>query len=158
VTPNPRTRRNLTRAAVRIVQLPHGLDNIEQDCDRPAGLAFENQRASVGPLFAPIKSVRKWFIGFLFLFTAMGQSANPISSAMEAVWSARQEGRFTDAAQHRENARRLLEQMPGDAPEFPAWVKAVADLYSSAGRTADARAVVLRGTELAAASPLNRDM
>lgn len=62
---------------------------------------------------------------------------------MRAVQAARERGLFSEAALHREAARKLLEETPASATVFPEWVRSLASLYSDAGRTAEARAVVL---------------
>ncbi len=67
---------------------------------------------------------------------------DPLLSSVTAIFKAREQGRFTDAATLRENARTLLERLPVDAPQFGGFVQSVAQLYSGGGRTAQARGVL----------------
>ena len=67
---------------------------------------------------------------------------DPLQAKLAAIYQARTEGRFSDAAVLREEARRALEGLPADAPQFAAWVRSVAQLYASGARTVQARAVL----------------
>ncbi|HXA52938.1 MAG TPA: hypothetical protein VNV86_21625 [Candidatus Acidoferrum sp.] len=73
---------------------------------------------------------------------------DPIAGAVQAVHDARSRGQFAEAAKRREAARKLLEQMPAAADSYVDWVGSVAALYLSAGRTAEARAVISRAFDL----------
>jgi tetratricopeptide (TPR) repeat protein len=93
-------------------------------------------------------------VGCVFASLAMAQT-DPIADAVRAVREARNRGHFAEAAAAREAARKLLEQMPATADNYGRWVGSVAALYSSAGRTAEARAVVSRAFDL---DPRDREL
>src|SRR5258706_15194320 len=81
--------------------------------------------------------------GCVFAGLAMAQT-DPIGDAVKAVHDARSRGNFVEAAARRESARKVLEKMPGSADRYLDWVGSVAALYSSAGRMAEAEAVISR--------------
>jgi len=74
---------------------------------------------------------------------AQVRQPHPFEMEMRAVQAAREQGLFSEAARHREMARRLLEESPADHTLFPDWVRSLTSLYAEAGRTEEARAVVL---------------
>src|SRR3954447_24503731 len=80
----------------------------------------------------------------LFILTALAQppQQDPIDTAMQAFRQAHNEGRFNDAATHREHAARLLDTMPVGAQHFAGWVRPVMLSYREAGMTARARSIV----------------
>lgn len=100
--------------------------------------------------------MHRWLTAGFFVGAALAQSGGPIQAEVDAVRSARQAGRFAEASAHREGARDLLERLPADASPFPGWVRSVADLYSAAGRTLEARAIVMRAVERTAAGEAAR--
>ncbi len=67
---------------------------------------------------------------------------DPINAALQAVWQARNEGRFEDAAAARDQARSLLQRSPVDAPQYQGWVQQVAQAYQSSGVNLQARAIL----------------
>jgi tetratricopeptide (TPR) repeat protein len=67
---------------------------------------------------------------------------DPLDAAIQAVWQARNTGRFDDAAAAREQARALLQRAPVDSPRFAGWVQQVAQAYQNSNRSAQARAVL----------------
>ncbi len=77
---------------------------------------------------------------------------DPINAALQAIWQARNEGRFEDAAAARDQARSLLQHVPVDAPQYQGWVQQVAQAYQSSGMNLQARAVLLDA--LARSAPL----
>lgn len=83
---------------------------------------------------------------------------DPLAAAQQAVWKARTEGRFEDAAASREEARGLLDRLPVNAPQYPGWVQGVAQIYQSSGRNVQARAIVQqaldRTTSLGESNPV----
>lgn len=81
-------------------------------------------------------------------FGQMRQS-DPLQPKLQAIYKARDEGRFSDAAALRDEAQRMLASLPPDAPQFGGWVQSVAQLYQSSGRTAQARAVLLNALDRA---------
>lgn len=92
--------------------------------------------------------------GCVFIGLAIAQT-DPIADAVQAAHDARNRGDFAAAAARREAARRLLEQMPASDDSYREWVGSVASLYVSAGRTAEARAVILRAFNL---NPRHREL
>jgi hypothetical protein len=66
----------------------------------------------------------------------------PFAAAQNAYGKAHSEGRFEDAARHREEARRLLAKVPSDAPQLAGWAANLAEIYSSAGMIIDARSIL----------------
>jgi tetratricopeptide (TPR) repeat protein len=77
---------------------------------------------------------------------------DPLETALQAVWQARNNGRFEEAIAAREQARALLKRAPADSPRFPGWVQQVTQLYQSASLNAQARAILQEA--LARTSPL----
>ena len=67
---------------------------------------------------------------------------DPLDGAIQAVWQARNDGRFQEAAAARERARALLQRMPADSPRFAGWAPQVAQLYQNSGMNAQARAIL----------------
>ena len=67
---------------------------------------------------------------------------DPLAAPLRAVATARQEGRFEDAAARRDEARQLIDRLPVDAPQFAGWAQSVSQLYQMGGRTAQARATL----------------
>src|ERR1044071_8431115 len=65
-----------------------------------------------------------------------------MSDLIAEYYKARIAGRYDQAAARREEARRLLETFPADAPQFAGSVASVAQVYQSGGFTAQARAVL----------------
>ncbi|HMC60302.1 MAG TPA: hypothetical protein VKJ01_14020, partial [Candidatus Solibacter sp.] len=90
----------------------------------------------------------------MFLFCSLSTLAQPsprldpldsaihLDSAIQAVWQARNNGRFEEAAAGREQARALLQRAPVDAPPFAGWVQQVAQSYQNSTLNAQARAVL----------------
>lgn len=67
---------------------------------------------------------------------------DPCQTAFNAFWSAQSEGRYEDGVRFREEARRLLTKVEPDAPQFATSATQVAQLYSSAAMTIEARAIL----------------
>jgi len=67
---------------------------------------------------------------------------DPFDSAIQAVWQARNNGRFEEAAAAREQARALLQHAPADSPQFAGRLQQVAQLYQNSNLNAQARAVL----------------
>ena len=84
-------------------------------------------------------------------WTALAQMApqDPLAAVQQALWKARTEGRFEDAAASREEARGLLDRLPVNAPQYPGWVQGVAQIYQSSGRNVQARAIVQQALDRA---------
>lgn len=68
---------------------------------------------------------------------------DPLDTAIQAVWQARNNGQFGEAAAAREQARALLQRVPADSPQFAGWVQQVAQLYQSLN--GQARAILQDG-------------
>ena len=77
-----------------------------------------------------------------FAALAQGPLQDPMRDAVDAYRKAHRDGRFDEAAAKRQEARKLLDRIPVDAPSFPSWVSSVASLYSGAARIAEARDVL----------------
>lgn len=73
---------------------------------------------------------------------AQPKALAPIDAAIQAYWPARNSGQFTEAAAHREEARRLLESVPATEPRLMMWVRNVTQLYDGSGMTARARSIL----------------
>jgi len=67
---------------------------------------------------------------------------DPLDTALQAVWQARNNGRFEVAAAGREQARAQLQRAPVDSPRFAGWAQQVAQLYQSSSLNAQARAIL----------------
>ncbi|MBZ5724887.1 MAG: tetratricopeptide repeat protein [Acidobacteriia bacterium] len=78
---------------------------------------------------------------FVFLTAAAQAQPDPMSAAIQRYWQARNDGRFSEAAARRQEARDLLERVPAAAPQFGFWAQQVAQFYQNAGMTAQASAV-----------------
>src|SRR5215831_8446307 len=94
--------------------------------------------------FGVYRYMRAGWLLLLCLQLAWAQNlpVDPIMAKRDAVWKARREGRFAEAAAHREEARALLRTLPASDPaQFQFWAVTVAQLYQQGGRTAEARAV-----------------
>jgi tetratricopeptide (TPR) repeat protein len=76
----------------------------------------------------------------------MGQN-DALRARLQAIDRARSAGEFSQVAALREEARRRLESLPADAPEFGGLAQSVARLYSSGARTAQARAILQRAAD-----------
>src|SRR5437870_1764423 len=92
--------------------------------------------------------------GFLFVLCSavvLGQvpRREPFEIAIQSYRDARSSGDFDTAAARREEARRLLALTPVDSPQLLSRVQAVAQIYQSSGRRAQARAVVQDSLSLA---------
>jgi tetratricopeptide (TPR) repeat protein len=83
-------------------------------------------------------------VPFLLGCTVLAQSRaeDPLQPKILAVYQARTDGRFADAAAFREEARLTLESLPAESPQFGEWARSIAQLYASGGRTVQARAVL----------------
>jgi hypothetical protein len=82
---------------------------------------------------------------FLLLGCAVFGQARPndsLPAKLQAINQALSEGDYSAAAELREEARRRLESLSVDTPEFGGWAQSVARLYSSGARTAQARAIL----------------
>jgi len=76
---------------------------------------------------------------------ALGQDSprkDPLDTAIQAVWQARNSGRFEEAAAAREQARALLQRVPVDSRQLTGWVHGVAQSYQLSNLNAQARAVL----------------
>jgi hypothetical protein len=85
--------------------------------------------------------------GFLLLLCctlAPGQfePRDPFDRAMQSSQQARTQGNPGEAAARREEARKLLEQMPAGLPQWAGRVQNLAQAYQGSGRHVQARAVV----------------
>jgi hypothetical protein len=85
--------------------------------------------------------------GFLLLLcctVALGQvePRDPFDRAMQSSQQARTQGNPVEAAARREEARKLLEQMPAGSPQWAGRVQNLAQAYQGSGRHVQARAVV----------------
>jgi tetratricopeptide (TPR) repeat protein len=85
--------------------------------------------------------------GFLLLLcctVALGQvePRDPFDRAMQSSQQARTQGNPVEAATRREEARKLLEQMPAGSPQWAGRVQNLAQAYQGSGRHVQARAVV----------------
>jgi tetratricopeptide (TPR) repeat protein len=84
----------------------------------------------------------------LFLVCSLAASAqesprqDPLDSAIQAVWQARNSSRFEEAAAAREQARALLQHAPVDSPLFAGRVQQVTQFYQISNLNAQARAVL----------------
>jgi hypothetical protein len=88
-------------------------------------------------------NMRRTLLCFFCSFTVLAQAPRqPIELAIEAYRTAHVEGRFDEAAAHREDARALLNRTPVQAPQFAFWVQQVVQLYQAAGMNAQFRTVV----------------
>jgi tetratricopeptide (TPR) repeat protein len=67
---------------------------------------------------------------------------DPLDTAIQSVWQARNDGRFEEATAARERARNLLQHAPVDSPRFADRVLQVAQSYSTAGLNAQARTIL----------------
>jgi tetratricopeptide (TPR) repeat protein len=67
---------------------------------------------------------------------------DPLDTAIQAGWQARNSGRFEEAAAAREQARALLPRAPVDSPRFPGWVQHVSQLYRNSNWNSQARAIL----------------
>ena len=67
---------------------------------------------------------------------------NPLDAAIQAVWQARNNGRFEEAVAARDQARALLPRAPVDSPQFAYWVQQVAQLYQNSNWNAQARTIL----------------
>src|ERR1039457_6791812 len=67
---------------------------------------------------------------------------DPLDTAIQAVWQARSNGRFEDAAAAREQARAQLQRAPADSPRFTDWVYQVMQLYQPSNLNVQARVVL----------------
>ncbi|SPE43506.1 exported hypothetical protein [Candidatus Sulfopaludibacter sp. SbA3] len=72
----------------------------------------------------------------------LSQWQNPMNTALQAVWQARNEGRFAEAAAAREQARALLQRVAADSPGFAGWAQQVAQLYASSSLNGQARVIL----------------
>jgi len=66
----------------------------------------------------------------------------PLDTTIQAVWQARSDGHFEEAATAREQARALLRRAPVDSSQFANWVQQVMQLYQASALNAQARAVL----------------
>src|SRR5579864_4673964 len=75
---------------------------------------------------------------------AVGQvePRDPFDRAMQSSQQARTQGNFAEAAARREEARKLLEQMPAGSPQWAGRVQNLARAYQGSGRHVQARAVL----------------
>src|SRR5579872_7458048 len=95
---------------------------------------------------------------FLFLLSgavafAQTEARDPFDRAMQLSQQARTQGNSADAAQHREEARTLLDQMPLSSPQWPGRVQNLAQSYQGSGRHAQARAMVADALSRASTLP-----
>lgn len=95
---------------------------------------------------------------FLFLLcgsVALGQvdPRDPFDRAMQASQQARTQGNPAEAAAHREEAHKLLDQMPAGSQQWAAHVQNLAQSYQGAGRHMQARAVIEDALSRANAAP-----
>ena len=84
--------------------------------------------------------------GFLFLLygtVALGQvePRDPFDRAMQPSQQARTQGNPAEAAAQREEARKLLDQLPAGSPQWAARIQSLAQSYQGSGRHTQARAV-----------------
>lgn len=75
---------------------------------------------------------------------------DPVRAAINASQTAHNQGRFDEAAVKRAQARSLLDQVPGNSPQFGNFVERVAFLYQTTGLSAQALAIVQQGLTRAA--------
>jgi tetratricopeptide (TPR) repeat protein len=78
-------------------------------------------------------------------FAALAQPSfrqDPLDTAVQSVWQARNSGRFEEAAAARDQARALLQRAPVDSPRFAGWAQEVAQSYQNSGWSAQARAIL----------------
>jgi tetratricopeptide (TPR) repeat protein len=101
-------------------------------------------------------SMARRFAFFLWIPAVLAQAPQqqPLEAAMQCYWSAVAAGRFEEAAAKRDEARRLLNVLPVQAPEFARQAQQIASFYESAGRSIEARDVLQQA--LARASVLVR--
>jgi tetratricopeptide (TPR) repeat protein len=87
-------------------------------------------------------NMRRTLLCFFCSLTVLAQSPRPpIELAIEAYRTAHAEGRFDEAAAHRQDARSLLNRTPVETPQFASWVQQVVQLYQAAGMNAQFRTV-----------------
>jgi hypothetical protein len=67
---------------------------------------------------------------------------DPLDTTIQAVWQARNNGRFEEAAAARDQARALLQRVPMDSPRFAGWAQQVAQIYQNSSMNAQARAIL----------------
>ncbi|MCU1234380.1 MAG: Tetratricopeptide 4 [Candidatus Solibacter sp.] len=96
--------------------------------------------------------------GALFLLIACTAPSqvryeDPLQAKLNAIYKAREAGRFVEAAALREDARRMLEGLPPATPAYAGSAHAIARLYESGARTAQARAVLQHALDRAGNSP-----
>ena len=88
-------------------------------------------------------------------FAALAQPSpqeDPLDALIQAVWQARSQGRFEEAAARREQARALLRSVPADSPQFAGWARQVAQFYRTSSLNAQAEATLQEA--LARVAPL----
>ncbi len=95
--------------------------------------------------------------GFLILLCAVAfgqvEPPDPFDRAMQLSEQARSRGNSAEAAAQREEARKLLAQVPSDSSQWAFRVQMVAQSYQSSGWHAQARAVVQEALDRAGALP-----
>ena len=84
---------------------------------------------------------------------AQVQPRDPFDRAMQMFQEARTRENPADAAQHREEARNLLDQTPVASPQWAGRVQNLAQSYQGSGRHTQARAVVQDALSRASALP-----
>ncbi len=82
---------------------------------------------------------------FLVCSLALAQPSpqqDPLDQAIQAVWQARNSGRFEESAASRDRARALFQQKSVDAPQFAGWAQQVAQIYQNSSLNAQARTIL----------------
>jgi len=110
-----------------------------------------NKRRSSGVYRPMIRSL----ICLLLIPAALAQfrQNDLLQSKLNAIDQAWANGRFTEAASLREDARRIFESLPPDAPAYAGSARTVARLYESGARTAQARTVLQSALDRASSLP-----
>ncbi len=82
------------------------------------------------------------FVLWIPTVLAQAPQQQALDAAVQAYSTALAAGRFDEAAAKRDEARRLLDLLPVQAPEFGSRAQQIAMFYESAGRSAAARDIV----------------
>ena len=80
-------------------------------------------------VYSSMRGVPLFLVCSLAVLAQQSPQQEPLDTAIQAAWQARNNGHFEEAVNGREQARALLERAPAGSPRFAGWVQQVAQIY-----------------------------
>jgi hypothetical protein len=102
----------------------------------------------IGQLLASKSNMRRCLTYFLFASPLLAQTVRPepqqapVDALIQSYQSALSNGKFTEAAAKRDEARGLLNQIPANDPLFANWAQRISGIYENDGFGSHARDVL----------------